>query len=52
MTKTNQYRNAINNNIECAQVTLNEWEDLEATERLLKRALMNLTRLANVTAIK
>jgi hypothetical protein len=45
--KLEQY---VNNNLETALVALNDFNDLEAVERCIRRAYFNLQRLANATA--
>jgi hypothetical protein len=50
--KPKYYLNAVNNNLECAQVAINELDDLEAAERLIRRAYINLQNLANSEAVK
>jgi hypothetical protein len=50
--KPKHYLNAVNNNLECAQVAINELDDLEAAERLIRRAYINLQNLANSEAVK
>jgi hypothetical protein len=42
-----KYLNAVNNNLECAMLAINELDDLEAAERLIIRAFINITHLAN-----
>lgn len=48
--KTKRMLNAVNNNLECAMLAVNELDDLEAAERLIRRAYINLMNLANSEA--
>jgi hypothetical protein len=52
MRKAKYYLNAVNNNLESAQLAVNELDDLEAAERLIRRAYVNLQHLANSEAEK
>jgi len=47
MKPAKKYLNALNNNLESAQLAVNELDDLEAAERLIRRAYINLQHLAN-----
>lgn len=50
--KSKYYLNAVNNNLECALMAVNELDDLEAAERLIMRAFINVQHLANSEADK
>lgn len=52
MKKARYYLNAVNNNLESAQLAVNELNDLEAAERLIRRAYINLQHLANSEVMK
>lgn len=47
-----EYRNALNNNLESALIAVNENQDLEAAERLIRRAYINLQNLALSELVK
>lgn len=52
MKRARYYLNAVNNNLESAQLAVNELNDLEAAERLIRRAYINLQHLANSEVMK
>lgn len=50
--KAKRLLNAVNNNLESAMLAVNELDDLEAAERLIRRAYINLQNLANSEAAR
>jgi hypothetical protein len=47
-----EYLKAVNNNLECAIIAVNENRDLEAAEKLIRRAYINLQNLALSELVK
>jgi len=50
--KSKEYLKALNNNLECAIIAVNENRDLEAAEKLIRRAYINLQNLALSELVK
>jgi len=50
--KSKEYLNALNNNLESAMTAVNENKDLEAAEKLIRRAYINLQNLALSELVK
>lgn len=50
--KPKEYLQAVNNNLECAMTAINENKDLEAAEKLIRRAYINLQNYALSELVK